>query len=201
MDVIEKLKTIINPSVDQGLVSFGAVIATKDNEERIRYSYGYQDIEKQIKYNDSTIIRAFSCTKTFTALAVFKCIELGLFKLEEPISKYFPSFKNPIVSINGKTHPAKREIIIKDLLDMRAGLTYPEVDNDPGKFCVKLDSELVKNKLNTLEFANKLGYSPLLFSPGEDFHYSFCADVLGALIVKVSGMSLSEFYKKYIFNP
>ena len=201
MDIKERIKNIIKPSVDNNLVSFGAIIACKDNKEMIRYSYGYQDIENKIPYTDSTIIRAFSCTKTFTAVAVFKCLELGLFKLEEPISKYFPSFKNPVVSNNGKTYPAKREITIKDLLDMKAGLTYPEVDSDTGKYAIKLDAELSQNKLSTLEFIDKLGKSPLLFSPGEEYHYSFCADVLGALIIKTSGLSLREFYKKYIFNP
>ena len=45
-----------------------------------------------------------------------------------------------------------------------------------------------------------MGKSPLLFSPGEDYKYSTCADILGALIVKTSGLSLSEFFKKYIFD-
>ena len=200
MDILKKIKAIINPYVDQGIVSFGAVIATKDGKEVFRYSYGYQDIDNKVPYSDKTILRAFSCTKTFTAIAVFKCIELGLFKLDDPISKYFPSFKNPVVSINGEKSPAKREIIIKDLLDMRAGLTYPEFDSDTGKYAIGTDAKLAKNELSTIEFVEQLGPTPLLFSPGENYHYSYCADVLGGLVAKTSGMSLRDFFKKYIFD-
>ena len=200
MNILKRIQNIINPYVDKGLVSFGSIIATKDGKEVVHYSYGYQDIENKIPYTDETIIRAFSCTKTFTAVAVFKCVELGLFKLDEPISKYFSSFKNPVVSKNGESTPAKREIIIKDLLDMRAGLTYPEPDSDTGKYCIDIDRQASHNQVSTIEFAEKMGPCPLLFSPGEDYHYSYCADVLGSLIVKTSGMSLRDFYKKYILD-
>ena len=201
MDILKTIQDTINPAVDNGIVSFGAVLAMKDGKEAIRYSYGYQDIENKIPYTDKTILRAFSCSKTFTSLAVFKCLEMGLLKLDEPISKYFPSFKNPKVIKDGKEFPAKREIIIKDLLDMRAGLSYPEYGTPTGEYAIKVNEQLGQDKLTTLEFAEKLGAGPLLFNPGEDYKYSFCADVLGALVEKVSGISFRDFCIKYIFNP
>lgn len=201
MDILEKIKDIINTAVDGGVVSFGAVIATKNGKEVVRYSYGYQDIENNIPYSDNTIVRAFSCTKLFTAVSVFKCLEMGLFKLDEPISKYFPSFKNQVVRTNGENIPVKREIVIKDLLDMRAGLSYLEPGLDIGVDYMEIDTKLNKGKLSTFEFVDELASLPLLFSPGEDFHYSYCADVLGALIIKTSGISLRDFYKKYIIDP
>lgn len=48
MDIREKIKDIINPYVDKGIVSFCAVIATKNGKEVARYSYGYQDIENNV---------------------------------------------------------------------------------------------------------------------------------------------------------
>lgn len=201
MILLDEIKNIINKSVDNGAVSFGAVIATHDRDEVINYFYGLQDIENNIPYSDKTIIRAFSCTKTFTAVAVFKCLELGLFKIDDPISKYFSSFKNPKVNVKNHSCPAKREIIIKDLLDMKAGFTYPNQDNETGKYLQEIDCLITNNKLSTLDFAEQLGSSPLLFSPGDDYCYSCCADILGSLIVKTSGMSLQSFYKKYIFDP
>ena len=201
MDILKRIQNIINPGVDNGIVSFGAVIATKDEKEVFRYSYGNQDIENRIAYSDKTIVRAFSCTKTFTSLAVFKCVEMGLFQLEEPISKYFPTFKNPVVIKGNKKRSAKREIIIKDLLDMRAGLSYPEMGHETGSYAIKVDAEAGNKKITTLEFAEKMGKCPLLFDPGEDYKYSYCADILGALIVKTSGLSLRDFFKKYILDP
>ena len=41
----------------------------------------------------------------------------------------------------------------------------------------------------------------LLFEPGTHWRYSYCYDVLGALIEVISGQSLSEFLRDHIFAP
>ena len=84
---------------------------------------------------------------------------------------------------------------------MRAGLSYPEWGTATGEYAIKLDAELAQGKLTTLEYVEKLGSSPLLFSPGEDYSYSTCADVLGGLVEKTSGLSFRDFLMKYIINP
>lgn len=55
--------------------------------------------------------------------------------------------------------------------------------------------------MSTMEFATRLGRIPLLFSPGEGYNYSFSADVLGAIVEKISGMKFSEFLSERIFKP
>lgn len=39
MNVLDDIKNIINPFVDDKIVSFGAIIATKDDKDVIRHSY------------------------------------------------------------------------------------------------------------------------------------------------------------------
>ena len=47
----------------------------------------------------------------------------------------------------------------------------------------------------------KLSAYPLLFQPGTKWHYSISTDVLGDLVERVSGMSLSAFFEQKIIGP
>ena len=47
----------------------------------------------------------------------------------------------------------------------------------------------------------KLATLPLLFSPGEDFHYSLSVDLLGYLCEVISGKPFDEFLREEIFDP
>ena len=55
--------------------------------------------------------------------------------------------------------------------------------------------------VSTYELANLIGKQPLRFQPGENWNYSFCADVLGAIIEDVSSKRYSDYLKDEIFNP
>src|SRR6201999_812092 len=42
---------------------------------------------------------------------------------------------------------------------------------------------------------------PLLFDPGERWHYSTSTDVVGRLVEVVSGQKLEEYFRQHIFRP
>jgi CubicO group peptidase (beta-lactamase class C family) len=48
---------------------------------------------------------------------------------------------------------------------------------------------------------DKLAKIPLLFQPGERWHYSVSVDVQGYLVEKLSGQPLPEFFRTRIFEP
>src|SRR4030095_3638678 len=48
---------------------------------------------------------------------------------------------------------------------------------------------------------DKLARIPLLFQPGERWHYSVAADVEGYLVEKLSGMPFPVFLEQRIFKP
>lgn len=55
--------------------------------------------------------------------------------------------------------------------------------------------------MTTREFADRVGKNPLEFEPSSNFMYGVSADILGALIEVISGMSFAEFLKKEITDP
>lgn len=94
-------------------------------------AYGWKNIEKKESIQLNSIYRNASQTKALTSVGLMMLYEKGAFELDEPISKYIPEFKNPVVldKINDAdstftSHPAKGEITIRHLLTHSSGIPY-----------------------------------------------------------------------------
>lgn len=157
------------------------------------------------------IFRIASQTKAITTTAVMMLWEEGKFKLDDPIAKYIPEFKNAQVldSVypDGKytTKPAKREITIRDLITHTSGIGYGEIDSDPRFKKIYKDAGVTDlfttDKITIAESVKKLAKLPLHHNPGEKFTYSEGLDVMGYFIEIMSGMPMDEFYRTRIFEP
>ena len=181
-------------------------LVIKDGREICYYEGGLRDIENNKPITRDTIFRCFSMTKPVTSVAVMQLMENGLIDLLDPVSKYIPTFKNQKCYENGKLVDVKNEVTIKNLLDMTAGLCYPgenlEAEKDTDKLLQDIAKKMhTKEEPTTIEFANLIGTLPLAFEPGTRWNYSFCADVLGAIVEVVSGMPYSEYLRKNVFEP
>ena len=81
-------------------------------------AFGVADAGTGRELKEDGIFRIFSQTKAITATAVMMLWEEGLFKLDDPISKWIPEFKPPrswilIISQRGLTQrflPSKRSL-------------------------------------------------------------------------------------------
>ena len=86
---------------------------------------GMQDREAGKPMRPDTIFRICSMSKPITSVAVMMLYEQGRFRLEDPVSKYLPGFKNPKILVKPSTGdpytiPASHEITIRDLLRAEA---------------------------------------------------------------------------------
>lgn len=203
---LKKIDNVLKELVDTGFAAGSGVMVLKDGEEVFFTSAGYRDIENKLPIEKDTIFRLYSMTKPITATAAWMLIEDGVFELDTPVATYIESFKNQVVAEGWNRIPVKRPVRIKDLLNMSAGLCYNGILNQVECVtCGLVDEGIARigtdNEMSTVEFAEKIGKLPLMFQPGEGYNYSFCADVLGAVIEKASGMKFGEFLKTRIFDP
>lgn len=199
------IRNTIRKAVENNEISGANLLIFKNEEEILYHEYGFASIEKQLPINRDTIFRLYSMTKPVTAAATMILVERGMIDLYEPVGRYLKGFRNQVVAENNTLVPAKREMRIKDLLNMTSGLLYGgecESGKATGKIFEEIDEKLfTENALSTIEIANKLGKCPLAFHPGEYWAYGASADVLAAIIEVVSGMKYGEFIKKEIFEP
>lgn len=155
---------------------------------------GYEDAEKTKKMNENSLVWLFSVTKVVTCIAAMRLVEEGKLGLDDRLDKYIPEFSEMKVNEKGNLRPASTPILVRHLFSMSAGLTYN--CNSPSLLEARKNSGAT-----TLDVVKAMAREPLEFDPGTDYRYSFCHDVLAALIEVVSGMTFGEYLKKIIFEP
>jgi len=163
-----------NPGLSIVVIRNGQAVYTK--------SFGMADIENKVKVTPASNFRLASFTKQFTAMCIMMLEEQGKLSLNDPLSKYFPSFPS-----------WAQAITIQHLLTHTSGITDYEPRVPAGVPLPVSDEDVVR----LLGQANSVD-----FKPGEKFAYSNSAYVLlGVIVEQVSGKSFERFLTKYIFKP
>jgi CubicO group peptidase (beta-lactamase class C family) len=157
-------------------------------------------------------------TKPLVSTALMILVEEGKVQLTDPVSKFLPSFKNPMVSVgtfdpvlNGTTFklvPADREPTIQDLLRHTSGLSYGELTNNTlvrnayiKAGVLKPDLAFDARELSGQEMADRLGKAPLAQQPGTTWDYGLSVDVQGRVVEAVTGQRLGDFMQARLFGP
>lgn len=203
---LSKLDAIMQEMVDTEFVAGCSILVLQDGEEQYFGAKGYRDIENKIPFTRDTMIRLYSMSKPVTAVAAMILLEEGKLALHDNVCDILPAFRDQCYADRYERIPVKKPMRVKDLLNMTSGLTYNGILNvTEAMLCGLVDEGIGRigsdNEMTTMEFAERIAKLPLMFSPGEGYNYSFSADVLGAVIEKVSGMRFSEFLKERIFEP
>lgn len=184
-----------------------AVSVIHKGKEVFRNEYGMADREKNIPMEKNSIFRCYSMTKPVTSVAVMMLVEAGKLSLSDAVSIYLPGFRNQKVLTENGLVPVEREVTIQDLMDMTAGVVYPDASFPAGAVMQEMIDEYYRKifeedkPTSTYDLANLIGEQPLAFQPGTQWNYSFCADVLGAVVEVVSGKTYGEYLREAIFEP
>lgn len=158
----------------------GYILIKEDNNILFQQNFGYTDFAQKKVADENTIYDLASVTKQFTALCVLQLAQRGFLSIHETIGTYLPDFQNG------------QNIIISDMLNMISGM--------PEYWCKPEWHETSERTAdNAYEFIKTLtDYN----QPHKTFHY--CNSnyiILGKLIEKLSGKSLTEYLKENIFIP
>jgi CubicO group peptidase (beta-lactamase class C family) len=183
---------------------------------------GYLDFETRKPAQKDTIFRLWSNSKPIAGVATMICIEEGLLSLDDPVSRYIPAFKNPVVKVDEvewmrrtfahplltPTVPADREITVRDCLCNTTGLAT--VRTAPIQYLTEYQGTIEETGLlnppdkqpdNIRKMVNALAKLPLESQPGTQFVYQVGYPVISVVLEKVTGKSLEEFYQERIFKP
>jgi len=205
-----RIDALMRDAVDQRQISGTVVLIGRHGKIGYLKSFGTMDEGMKPMATDA-MFRIASMTKPVTSVAVMMLWEDGRFLLNDPVSKYLPEFKNPMVLVpeesdEAKYHliPARREITIRHLLNHTSGITYAfwgrqhltGLYRDAG-----VPNGLMQTKGTIADGVRTLARMPLLHHPGETWEYGLNTDVLGRLVEVVSGMPLDRFFQERIFRP
>ncbi len=191
MDNFIEIKKTIEERVEKGLLHCATIGAYKEEKRLFRYDIGCEG---------KAIFRLASMTKPITAVALLKCVELGLLSPQDKIEKYLPSFSNRKIGqiVDGKIEylkDSRTPITIEHILTHSSGLGSGEVG----------DMQISARPLPASLKERVEWYSAwyLDFEPNTKQQYSgLCAlDIVARIIEIVTGKEYFAFLTEYIFKP
>lgn len=163
----------------------GQLLITYKGETLFEKCYGYANIETQTPITPDSVFHLASISKPFTAMAIMMLHEQGKLSIFDDIRKYIPD----LIQV-------KEPITIKNMMNHVSGLkchySLFRIQGRSGDDLIQ-HHEMVKLLSKQTE---------LNFKPNDEFMYSNPNYVFMAEIVqRVTGLTLHQFLRKYIFEP
>lgn len=196
---LERLEELNQYYVDQGKLAGIVTMVARHGKIVHLDAVGTYGVDNDKPLTEDTLFRIYSMTKPITAVALMMLYEEGAFQLSDPVSKFLPQFRDMQVWKEDHYEEAQGPITMHHLLTHTAGLTYGYPGGGPVDDQYREADLLAARDLD--EFIDKLAKIPLLFEPGERWHYGVASDVLGAVAEEISGQTYAEFLRTRIFDP
>ena len=171
------------------------VVAAAADRRRLIYqgAFGTADLATNRPMTLDALFRIASMTKPVTSTAAMQLVERGLLSLDDPAEKYLPQLAKAFVfetfdpaSGEYKLRPSARPVTIRHLFTHTSGLAY------------NFTSPIVRDF--TPRAGENYPVGPLLFDPGERWHYGTSTDWLGRVVEAVSGRPLEAIFAKIFLS-
>jgi CubicO group peptidase (beta-lactamase class C family) len=188
----------------------GAIVLIQQHGKPVYHEFfGVQDTVSKAPMTDQTIFRLFSMTKAITAAVSMTLIDDGKIKLDDPVSKFIPSFANVKVGVEKKGAdgtptlelvPPNRPMTVKDLMTHTSGITYGFYGDSLVRKAYKA-ANIYQGDFDLAEFAERIAQLPLHNQPGGLWQYGHSTDILARVMEVASGKSLFRLEKEKLLDP
>jgi len=211
---LARVDTLLDGYVNEGRVMGVVALVLRDGKPVYEHAVGWADKEAGRKMTMDTEFRIASQSKALTSVAVLQLMEEGKLTVNDQAGKWIPTFAKTSVAVlkeNGggfNIVPAKRPILIKDLLTHMAGINYGTSPEIAALYEAKglgpaagFGWYFADKAEPVCELMERLGTLPFVAQPGDAFVYGYNTDVLGCIVEKASGVPLDEFIRGHITAP
>jgi CubicO group peptidase (beta-lactamase class C family) len=208
MEKLSRIDDFLNEQIAQGEIP-GAVVLIQRHGKPVYFKiFGKRDVDAGIDMTPDSIFPLHSLTKTITSFAAMMLVDRGQIRLDDPVSKYIPSFAGMKVGVERKDEsgkavlelvPLRRPVTIEDLLLHISGITYGFY-GQRGPVKAAYDG-IYLGDFDNAGFAERIAKLPLAEQPRTLWDYGHSIDVLGRVIEVASGQSLYQFEKSQLFDP
>jgi CubicO group peptidase (beta-lactamase class C family) len=188
----------------------GAIVLIQQHGKPVYHEFfGVQDTVSKAPMTDRTIFRLFSMTKAITAVTSMMLLQDGKIKLDDPVSKFIPSFADVKVGVEKKGAdgtptlelvPPNRPMTVKDLMTHTSGVTYGFYGDSLVRKAYKA-ANIYQGDFDLAEFAERIAKLPLHNQPGGLWQYGHSTDILARVMEVASGKSLFELEKEKLLGP
>ncbi len=167
---------------------WGGILVAKGDKILLEKYRGFAQAAEQQPIDADTPMHVASVSKTLTAMAVLKLVDAGKISLTDHVTKFFPKFPYP-------------EVTVQTLLDQRSGL--PKYEH----FIEQIQpapAEMSKKFLTNKDIMNlMIQYKPAL-ARDTDTGFMYCNTnfaTLALIVEKVTATPFPEAMQQMIFRP
>ena len=191
----DRAREVLDEAAADGRVAgVVAMVATAD-EVLFSHASGYANVARQEPMRLDSLFGIASMTKAVTSVALMQLVERGAVDLDAPMSDYLDAFYGrPVLLDIDSGEPryssATYTPTVRQLLSHTSGFAY-SVWNE--KLFAIADFE----NFSPTSFMEE----PLVFPPGEQWHYSISTDWAGLIVEQVTGKTLEAYFASEIFAP
>src|SRR5215831_13644464 len=208
-DKLAKVGEFFKNEVATGKIS-GAIVLIQQHGKPVYHEFfGVQDVVSKAPMTDKTIFRLFSMTKAITAVVSMQLLEEGKIGLDDPISKYIPSFANVKVGLEKKAGdgsvtldlvPPNRPPTVLDVMRHTSGVTYGFYGDSMVRKAYRA-ANIYAGDFDLAEFADRIAKLPLEYQPGAMWDYGHSTDILARVMEVAAGKSLYQIEKEKLLDP
>lgn len=213
------LDAVIDQFVDEGFYPcLYARIESIDGELIYEHGISNKELLPNKKVDGDTWFRIWSMSKIVTITTVLDMVEDGILKLEDPVFKYIPEFKDLKVAVTqeGKSlteyewgnrdNVCPIKIVDNDsvmtvlhLINHEAGFYYA-TSGFPCLDSMVAEQNITKAK-DAQDLINRLAKLPLVQHSGTDYFYGTNTTVLGLVAERATGKSLKQLVEERVTKP
>jgi CubicO group peptidase (beta-lactamase class C family) len=195
-DGLDRVDAAVQRKIDDGVLSGAVTLVARHGKVARVSTMGNARRFPRKPMRADTIFRIFSMTKPVTGLAMSILADQGRWRPEDAIADHLPEF-SALRLVNGEKpdHPPT----MLELMTHTAGFTYGGDKTNPADRVYRRVKPLRAPTLD--ELVARTARIPLAYQPGTSWKYSMSMDIQGAIIERLSGQTLPEFFREHIFTP
>ncbi|MEZ6028603.1 MAG: serine hydrolase domain-containing protein [Hyphomonadaceae bacterium] len=202
---LKKLDDYMAGVVAQGRVAGMTTLLARHGQIVEFNTYGKASIDAGTPITKDSIFRIYSMTKPITGVAMMVLYEEGKWRLDDPVTRYVPEFKNlrVVKSIKADGSMVLEDMVrpptMREIMSHTAGFGYGLAQEHPVDKLYREKGVLSATGLK--QMIDRTAEIPLMFQPGTDWSYSSSVDIQGYIIEKLTGKTLGQFMQERVFTP
>ncbi|PAY04228.1 MULTISPECIES: serine hydrolase domain-containing protein [Bradyrhizobium] len=206
---LAKISEFFREQVATGKIPGAIVLIQQHGKPVYHESFGVQDVVSKAPITDKTIFRLASMSKSISAVVSMQLLQEGKYKLDDPVSKYIPSFADVKVGVEKKAEdgtktlelvPPNRAVTIHDLMTHTSGVTYGFYGDSLVRKAYK-EANIYGGDFDLAEFAERIAKLPLHNQPGALWQYGHSTDILARVMEVATGEKFSTIERERLLDP
>jgi methyl acetate hydrolase len=197
---VSQIDAMLRAATSAGDVPGVVALAATDSGIVYEGIFGRRRLQGAADMTRDTVFRVASMVKLITTVAALQLVEQDKLSLDAPVPAIDAALGAPQV-LDGfdargipELRPAKRPISLRQLLTHTAGFTYRLWDAKAVRYAQAIEKLPAAAK-------SVAPRTPLMFDPGERWHYGPNIDWVGRIVESVSGERLDGYLRKHILDP